>query len=694
MIGREENLLQQIEHLLGSVSPLWSNGIPIVLTDGAMTTWLHQLGVPIRTCAEELNLSLPAWVLDVHRAYVAAGSNVIQTNTFSAHRSGLERYGLGDKVAEINRAGAKIALQAAGDKAAVYGTIGSIAGVNLHGLSMDTIETAELQTQYRDQAQALLQEPIAGLVLETFPDLAELLLAIQVVKQLTDLPIVATLSPEEVGVTRDGIRLHEAFSALYRAGAAVVGLNCKLGPNGILRSYEKNVHHLQWESVKIEERPLLAAVPNAGLLNFSEGNYSYTGNETYFAQTMDELIQLGVQWIGGCCGTTPAYIHKIAEQLSLYPLSEKSSSCAQLNSENQSPLGVYSDTSVAKTVAQWTSNAQLQEKSPHPALQRSQSISVPVSKEGQAYETRVVNRELSIVDKVKLGTTIIVELDPPKTLDCSKYIEGAQQLRFAGADFITMADNSLGTVRMSNMALASVLKQHDIEPLVHVTCRDRNLIGQQSHLMGMHLLDVHHILLVTGDPSKFGDLPGATSVYDVSSIELTKMVRRLNEGIGFSGQPLKQPSRFVIGTSFNPHVRNFEKALDRLKRKVDAGADYVMTQPVFEERIMENLAKRTMDLDVPIFIGMMPLVSSRNALFLHHEVPGIDIPEDILTRMQNVDVEAATAEGLRIAEELLIKANMYFRGIYLVTPFLRYELTTHLTRFVRAQSSVISNQTV
>jgi homocysteine S-methyltransferase len=280
-------------------------------------------------------------------------------------------------------------------------------------------------------------------------------------------------------------------------------------------------------------------------------------------------------------------------------------------------------------------------------------------------------------------TTVIVELDPPRTLDVTRFLAGAQALAGAGADLITMADNSLGHVRVSNMALAAILKQMGIEPLVHVTCRDRNLLGQQSHLMGLDVLGVHHILLVTGDPTRFGDLPGATAVYDVSSMELTRMVKRLNAGVAFSGQAMRHPAKFVVGTSFNPHVVQFDKALARLRRKVEAGADFVMTQPVFDEGMLERIALATEDLGVPVFIGIMPLVSHRNAQFLHNEVPGIQIPAPVLARMEMAPAESAAEEGLAVAMELVDTAAQYFRGLYFITPFLRYDLTARLTSYAR-----------
>ena len=625
----------EISRLLNGAAPLFWRGEPIVVSDGAMATLLHMSGVSVRSCSEELNISTPEHIEAIHQAYVAAGANVIQTNTFAANRSSLERYGLGDRVRDINTAGASLALRAADGKAAVYGTIGAIAGIRMYGAQLDPDDRAALRAQFVEQAEALLELPIHGLLLETFPDLEEMLVALDTVRKMTELPIVANLSPEEVGVTRDGCPLHDAFSRMRSAGATVVGLNCRLSPNGILRSYEK---------VRPEPTALYAAVPNAGLLHRTDDDYSYTGNATYFADVMEQLLDIGVRWIGGCCGTTPAYIRTVVERIRRSDAQERTRVVEAVRPANLTNRP-RAEVSVATP--------------PAPVLS---------------------DRAPTLVDQVRRQTTVIVELDPPKTLDCSRYLEAAEGLRQAGANFVTLADNSLGSIRVSNMALGSLLKQRGIDPLVHVACRDRNLIGQQSHLMGLSVLGLHHVLLVTGDPSKFGDLPGATSVYDVSSIELTKMVRRLNEGVGFSGQPLRRPAEFVIGTSFNPHIRNFDKALERLRRKVDAGADYIMTQPVFDERLMERIANAGESIGIPIFLGVMPLTSARNALFLHNEVPGIEIPEQILHAMHHAPPEDGPKAGLEIASRLTEKVLSYFRGIYFITPFLRHDLVIPLIR--------------
>ncbi|WDL97287.1 bifunctional homocysteine S-methyltransferase/methylenetetrahydrofolate reductase [Alicyclobacillus sp. ALC3] len=618
--------------------------------DGAMATLLHQWGVPIRTCYEALSVSMPEWVANVHKAYLNAGANFIQTNTFGAHKSGLARYHAEREVASINTAAvhvARLAVQEFLDqphperlganrrRPLVFGTIGSIGGARAAGFgALDPDVQKEIGGEYDEQASALLAAGVDGIVLETFAEATEMVYALEVVRSLTDLPVLANLSPETIGVTVDGVPVAEAFEAMRSAGATVVGLNCRLGPSGILRTYEQ---------ITLHPGVAYAAVPNAGILQREDNDLRYTGSAEYFADIAERLWRQGVRWLGGCCGTTPTHIEQLALRV------------ANVEAGAQTPI-----------LSQAEAKPRIEVRAAH--------VETPVS--GAA----------TIVAQAATKTTVIVELDPPRTVQSKRFLAGARALRDAGADFITMADNSLGHVRVSNMALAALLKQEGIEPLVHVTCRDRNLIGQQSHLMGLEVLGVRHILLVTGDPTRFGDLPGATSVYDVSSTELTRLVKRLNAGIAFSGQPMRQPSRFVVGTSFNPYVANFDRALERLKRKVDAGADYVMTQPVFEPQRVEQLARATDGLGVPVFIGVMPLVSHRNAQFLHNEVPGIAIPEDVLARMASAPEETATEMGLKVAEEILDVATECFRGIYLITPFLRYELTESLTAYVKAKT--------
>lgn len=296
-------------------------------------------------------------------------------------------------------------------------------------------------------------------------------------------------------------------------------------------------------------------------------------------------------------------------------------------------------------------------------------------------------KQRTLPEMVKEQTTIIVELDPPRDLDYSPFLEGAIALKEAGADAVTMADNSLAMTRISNVAMGTLVKEQvGIRTLLHVTCRDRNLIAQQSHMMGLYALGIDHVLTVTGDPPRYGDLPEATSVYDTTSIEMIRLIKKLNEGISFSGRPLKARAGFTVGTAFNPNTRHLDKAVERLEKKIAAGADFAMSQPLFCHQQIEQVARVTAQLSIPIFIGIMPLTSYRNAEFLHHHVPGIRLSDDVLAKMARYQGEDARKQGMEIAMELVDTVSRYFKGIYLITPFMRYEMTAELTRYVKSKN--------
>jgi homocysteine S-methyltransferase len=597
----------------------------LMVGDGAMTTYLYQQGVSVGQCTEELVLSNPSLVAEVHQAYYEAGARVIETHTYGANRERLSRYGLSNKVIRINREAVKIAKDSVGDDAYVVGAIGSICAGRVPAYDED-----EYRAMYEEQATALLLAGVDGILLETFLDVKEILLAVEVIRPLTDLPIIAQLSMLEVGRTRDAYTLTEAFQMLAERGVDGVGLNCRLGPMEILRALEKTV---------VPENVVLTAFPNAGRLGMNDGGkLTYKSTPDYFEETADLLVAQGINLLGGCCGTTPEHIRRLAQALvGKRPVKRKNPAW---------------DVILQETV---------------------ESITV---------RQRV---KTTVVDKAREGRVVICEFDPPKDLDISGFLLGAERLHRAGVDAITMADNSLATARMSNMALGAILKdRYGIEPLLHVACRDRNLIGQQSHLMGLWALGIDQILVITGDPTRMGDLPGASSIYDVTSIELIRMVKQLNEGISFSGKILKQKARFVVGAAFNPHVRKPDAAVKRLEKKVEAGADFIMTQPVYDEQGILDVYEMTKGIDIPVFIGIMPLTSYRNALFLHHEVPGIKIPEEALKRMEakQNDKEAGRQEGVRMAKELLEVALEKFAGIYLITPFSYWQMTEELTRFI------------
>ncbi|MBO8163228.1 MAG: bifunctional homocysteine S-methyltransferase/methylenetetrahydrofolate reductase [Brevibacillus sp.] len=609
-MGKKQSLREYLKHHL-------------LIGDGAMATQLYQLGVPVGVSFEEMCLSNPKLVYQVHAAYYAAGARLLETNTFGANRESLTRYNLENRVTRINRAAVAIAREAAGDDAYVVGSIGSIIAGRVRSQQLEGYRDL-----FEEQATALLHAGVDGIILETFLDLEELLLAVEVVRSLTEVPIISQLATLEVGRTRDGYTLTDAFAQLKQAGSDIIGLNCRLGPAEILRSFETAV---------VPDDVELSAFPNAGRLGLADGEYAYKSSPDYFAESALRLREQGVRLIGGCCGTTPEHVRAIAQALrGLDPLPRLN---PQLSEEERQTMSV-------KSVKQ--------------------------------------RQKPGIVDLVKKRHTVIVELDPPKDLDIDDYLKGCAELHRAGADAITLADNSLANVRMSNMALGAIMKSRlGIDPLLHIACRDRNLIGQQSHLMGLHALGIDQVLVVTGDPSRFGDLPGASSVFDVTSFELIRMVKQLNEGYSFSGRPLKQQAQFVVGAAFNPHVRRMEAAIQRLERKVEAGADFIMTQPVYDAETIELIYESTRHIPIPIFLGIMPLTSWRNAEFLHNEVPGIKLSPQALERMKRVEKgEAARREGIAMAKELLDVAMKHFNGIYLITPFNYYQMTAELTEYV------------
>ncbi|WP_239617188.1 bifunctional homocysteine S-methyltransferase/methylenetetrahydrofolate reductase [Cohnella mopanensis] len=612
--------------------------------DGAMATYLYQLGLPVGVSFEEFNLLKPDVIADVHRRYAAAGAEIIETNTYSAQQNKLAKYGLEKRTEEINAAGVAIARKAVGQEAYVVGSIGAV-----RGGAGKNVRTAIVKRDFEEQIGALLGSGVDGLLLETFFDLEELSLALSIIRKQSDISVICQFAVEDAERTHDGIPLPEAFRRLKGEGADVIGFNCRSGPNGILRALQ---------TIPRDLGVPLSVFPNAGIPDYVDGQVVYSATPEYFASSAIQFANAGARLIGGCCGTTPEHISAIAGALKGYdPIAQQAASA------NAIPV------------------------------KQVEVIEVKPSDVNDSNEPPQV-AEPSIVDLVRKRHTVIVELDPPRDLDITKFMAGAQALKDAKADALTMADNSLAVTRMSNMALAALLKERvGIRPLAHIACRDRNLIGTQTHMMGFDALGIDHVLAVTGDPAKFGDLPGSSSVYDLTSFEIIRMIKQLNEGIAFSGKALKQKAKFVVGAAFNPNVKHLDKAVQRLERKISAGADYIMTQPVYDPELIVRVAEMTKHLSIPIFIGIFPLASGRNAEYLHNEVPGIQLSDAVRQRMSGLEGAAGRAEGVKIAEELLDVAMEHFNGIYLMTPFMAYEMTVSLTEYVRSKSkSVISDK--
>jgi homocysteine S-methyltransferase len=615
----------------------------ILIGDGAMGTYLYQLGLPVGLCSEDFNMTRPDVIQDIHRRYYDAGAQVIETNTFSANRLKLSKYGLQDDIPAMNHAGVRNAREAVGQEAFVVGAVGSIRSGIRSFIADEALEFA-----FQEQIHALLGAGVDGLLLETFYDVEEALLALRVARKLTSDPIICQLAIEAGSTNQDGVSLDALWQRLLDEGADVVGLNCRTGPYGIIRALEK----LQRSS----HYPL-SIFPNAGLPAYVDGAFTYSASPEYFGQSAVTLAKLGANLIGGCCGTTPEHIAAIRRALAME--NDHDDSIGKIvPMDTQRPLG---------TIVVSPSAEQSQPTQPNAKDSVDHSVQKP-----------------SLLDIVKERHTLLVELDPPRDLAIDKFMLGAQALHAAGVDAITMADNSLAMTRMSNAALGFLIQNRlSARPLVHIACRDRNLIGTQSHLMGLHAMGIDHVLAITGDPARFGDLPGSSSVYDVTSFQMIRMIKQMNEGLSFSGKPLKSKSNFKVGTALNPNVKYLHKSIERLEKKIEAGADFVMTQPVYDPELIVRLYEATEHLQIPIFIGIMPFTSGRNAEYLHNEVPGISLSENVRQRMSGLEGEAGRNVSLEISKEIIDVVMAKFHGIYLITPFMAYEMTVELTRYVR-----------
>lgn len=600
----------------------------ILVADGAMGTILYSEGLD--TCPEAYNLTHPEKVERIHRSYIQAGADIIQTNTYGANFEKLKVFGLEHKVKAIHEAAIDIAKRAAEEDTFILGTVGGFRGVKQGDLSISAI-----QYHTEIQVDTLVEGGVDGLLFETYYDLEELLTVIKSTRRKYDIPIIAQLTASNTNYLLDGTVINDALEQVIQAGANIVGLNCHHGP-----------HHMKntFTHIALPEHAYLSCYPNASLLDIENDTFKYSNNATYFGEVAEQLIHEGVRLIGGCCGTTPEHIQHIKRSVrGLKPVHNK------------------------KVI---------------PIHKKRESITSPSAK-------------LNLKQKVQQQPTIIVELDTPKHLDTQRFFKNIEALDKAGIDAVTLADNSLATVRVSNIAAASLIKQnYNIEPLVHITCRDRNLIGLQSHLLGLSLLGINEILAITGDPSKVGHLPGATNVYDVNSKGLTELALRFNEGINTDGDALKSRTHFNIAGGFDPHVRNIDAAVRKLETKIESGMHYFITQPVFTKEKIIEIYEATQHLNVPIFIGVMPITSYNNALFLHNEVPGIKMTDDVLERFKDVAGDKAATYDLSISicKSLIDTVHKYFNGLYLITPFERVDYSLDLAAYSKSITS--TNQEV
>ena len=583
------------------------------LFDGAMGTMLYARGVFINVCYDELNLKAPELVGDIHRAYVKAGAEILETNTFGANPVKLGHYGLAEETATINRRAAELALEAAGARALVVGAVGPL-GIRLEPFG----ETSRLEAfeLFQRQARGLLEGGVHGFVLETFSDLDEIHEALRAVRALCDLPVFAQMSIQEDGATAYGSDPEAVARALDEFGADVIGLNCSVGPQGVLEAIER--------MARVTSRPL-SAQPNAGLPRQVGDRKIYMASPEYTGEYAKRLVEAGARFVGGCCGTTPEHIKAVAAYV-------------QSVSPRQH-IAVATEPVVAPTGVE-----------PVPLAER--------SRWGRKLATG------------QFLTT--VEIVPPRGVDPAQMLAGARALKIAGVDAINVPDGPRAQSRMGALMSALLIEREvGIETVVHYCCRDRNLLSMLSDLLGAAAHRLHNLLIITGDPPKMGPYPEATGVFDIDSIGLTNLVHRLNHGLDPGGNPIGAPTAFVVGVGVNPVAVDPERELRRLAWKVDAGADFAMTQPVFDAAQFEAFLGRIAAFRIPVVAGIWPLVSLRNAEFLANEVPGVSVPPEVLARMRRAQErgkDAALAEGVAIARELLARIRPMVQGAQVSAP--------------------------
>lgn len=610
-------------------------GQQVLVLDGAMGTELHQRGIPFHLNFETANLEKPHWVKEVHQAFLEAGSDAILTNTFGANRYRLAKYQLEDKLEELITAGGRLARECAGEQAYVLGSLGPL-GVELEPLGRLAVEEAE--EAFAESAK-LLAPFVDGFSLETFDNVAELECAIRGVRSVSELPIMAFLTVGEGGRTQHGTTAHACALRAEAAGADVVGFNCSSGPRVVLEA----VRQAAEGGVGIP----LAAKPNAGMPREVDGRIFYENDPDYFARFARRFLQGGGLILGGCCGTTPEHIRSLAR-------------------------------------AARAGSAQLK----HQTAAKAASLTTVVPHVEAMEPVALHDRSRFAAGLARKRTVISVELVPPRTPDMSKMLEAARTLDRHGVDAVNLPDGPRASARLSNIATAAILsRETNIEPLLHFCCRDRNLLGMQSDLLGATALGLHNLLSITGDPPYQGDYPDLTAVFDVDAIGLCNMISNLNRGLDLGGNPLGQQTQFCNGAALNHTALDLERELERFFWKVDAGADYFITQPVFDAETLLQLIERLPKDMPPILAGIWPLRSLRNAEFLHSEVPGVHLPEWVLKRMRHAQEQDRGAEvGIEIAQETVTALQGKVAGFQVAAPFNRIEPAIEVIETIHAGS--------
>lgn len=600
----------------------------VLIADGAMGTMLYARGVFINRSYDELNLSAPDLVLGIHREYVAAGAEILETNTFGANPVRLASYGLADKLEAINQAGVRLAREAAQDKAFVAGSVGPL-GVRIEPLGPTSFE--EARDAFRRQIRALVEAGVDLIILETFGRLDELREAIFAAREAggNELVVVAEVTVDDFGRMPDGTDPETFTRRLDEWPADVIGLNCSVGPKVMLETVER--------MMALSAKPM-SVMPNAGHPATVEGRKIYLGSPEYMAQYARRFIQAGVRIVGGCCGTTPEHIRAIrAETRSLQPVHR------------------HFHVSVEEPVARQR------------ALEP-----VPMAKKSRLGAKLAEGRFVAFV-----------EILPPRGVDASREIEGARLCAAHGIDCINVPDGPRASARMSAQVTCQLIQQHaGIEAVLHFCCRDRNILGIQSELLGAQAVGIRNLICITGDPPRMGSYPMATAVFDVDSIGLVNIVSNLNRGLDIGGNPIGSQTSLLIGVGVNPGALNFEEEMRRFAWKVEAGAEYAVTQPVFDLKLLERLLRRIESFRIPVIAGVWPLASYRNAEFMVNELR-VPVPEAYMERMRRAEsAEAARREGVAIAQEMIREIRHMVQGVQISAPFGRYDLAVEAAQAI------------
>jgi methionine synthase I (cobalamin-dependent)/5,10-methylenetetrahydrofolate reductase len=592
----------------------------VLVADGAMGTMLYSRGVFINRCFDELCLSAPDMVRQIHQEYVKAGAEILETNTFGASGPRLSAFGMTEKLRDINRAAVRLAREAANGGPFVAGAIGPL-GVRIEPLGPTSF--AEARSAFREQANALLEGGIDLFVLETFGNLDELREAVMACREAAgdETPIIAQVTIDDFGHLPGGTDTETFTKEIDSWPVEVLGLNCSVGPKATLETIERMMQY--------SSKPM-SAMPNAGLPMRIEGRNIYLCSPEYMAQYARRLLWAGVKVIGGCCGTTPDHIKLIrSETRSLQPLQKD----------------------LAVTVEEPQVKAQ--------AL-------APVPSESKS----------RLGAKLAAGKfASFVEILPPRGVDASREIDGARRCAEAGIDCINVPDGPRASARMSAQVTCQLIQQHaGIEAVLHFCCRDRNILGIQSELLGAHTVGIRNLICITGDPPRMGAYPDATAVFDVDAIGLVNIVRNLNHGLDIGGNPMGSQTALLTGVGANPGAFNMDEEIRRFEWKVQAGAEYVVTQPVFDLDLLEKFLKRTEHVKIPLICGIWPLTSYRNAEFMMNELR-VPVPEEFMERMRRVDnAEKAREEGVAIAREMVVRVRKMVQGVQLSAPFGRYQM--------------------